>query len=364
MSSIFQGLLDASGRLNSGVGPIAFFFRSLPLNAAGQIVIGSGPIVRFEQGIPRNAAREVVGISAAQPSEYGPGALPYGPNNEIVGAGVVPPIAFYHQGVPYDAEGRYCGTSVPVDEVVAANLTLTPAVISSTSAGFRAAPAAGTLVPATLFGGTVILLQAIDDGTVYVQNTGGVEFTGISGNVTMQLGPYIGSNRVILTWDNIDRYVAEEPGLYAYLTQQIGVATTVRFSGAPSGTAGIEKAFNMTVGQDAQPDNFGYWPAAGMNGPLAPDTAFAGGTIARLTGAWNGIDNIIIGQPSGQPFPDIGFGEIILSIAGAEGFGSPWTIPWNGSFGGYGKTSESGLAYYLSNYVGQVRALVLRGVPV
>jgi hypothetical protein len=356
-------LLNASGRLKTGAGPIASYFRGLPLNAAGEVVTGNGPIVHFNAGIPYNHDGAVVGIGAAQPSDYGPGALPYGPNGEIVGGGIIPPIAFFHQGVPYDVDGRFCGTTAPVDEVVAANLTLTPAVISSTSAGFRAAPAAGTLVPATLFGGTIILLQAIDDGTVYVQNTGGVEFPGISGNITMQIGPYLGSNRVILTWDNIDRYIANEPGLYAYMIQQTGIATTVRFSGAPSGTAGIEKAFNMTVGQDAQPDNFGYWPAAGMNGPLAPDTVFAGGTIARLTGAWNGIDNIIIGQPSGQPFPDIGFGEIILSIAGAEGFGSPWTIPWNGSFGGYGKTNEDRLAYYLSNYVGQVRALVLRGVP-
>lgn len=235
MSSIFQGLLSATGRLRTGVGPIASYFRSLPLNAAGEVVTGPDPIAYFCQGIPRNAANEVVGIQAAQPTDYGPGALPYGPNGEIVGGGTVPAIASFYQGIPYDADGRFCVTSTPAETVVSANLTITPDQISPSSEGFRAAPAVGTLVPATYGGGTVVLVQATDDDHVRIQNTGGVQFPGISGNLTMQYGPYVGSNRIILGWVAASGwYEWSEPGIHNYFVQQRGVAGTLRLSAAPA----------------------------------------------------------------------------------------------------------------------------------
>jgi len=235
MSSIFQGLLSATGRLRTGVGPIASYFRSLPLNAAGEVVAGNDPIAYVCQGIPRNAANEVVGIFAAQPTIYGPGALPQGPNGEIVGGGTAPAIAFYHQGVPYDSAGRFCGTSTPAETVVSANLTMTPGQISPSSEGFRAAPAVGTLAPAAYGGGTVILVQATDTDLIRIQNTGGVQFPGISGNLTMQYGPYVGPNRIIVGWVPASGwYEWNAPGIYEYFVQQRGVAGTLRLSAAPA----------------------------------------------------------------------------------------------------------------------------------
>jgi hypothetical protein len=235
MSSIFQGLLNASGRLKTGAGPIASYFRSLPLNAAGEVVSGNDPITYVCQGIPRNAANEVVGILATQPTDYGPGALPLGPSGEIVGGGTVPAIAFYHQGIPYDAAGRYCGTSTPAETVVAANLTMTPGQISPSSEGYRLSPLVGTLVPATYGGGTVVLVQAVNDDHIRIQNTGGVQFPGISGNLTLQIGPYTGPNRIILGWVAASGwYEWSEPGIYNYFVQQRSVATTIRLSASPA----------------------------------------------------------------------------------------------------------------------------------
>jgi hypothetical protein len=235
MSSIFQGLLSATGRLRTGVGPIASYFRSLPLNAAGDVVIGSDPIAYFCQGIPRNAAHAVVGINAAQPTFYGPGALPQGPNGEIVGGGTAPAIATFYQGIPYDSAGRFCGTTNPAETIVSANLTMTPNVISASSDGFRAAPAVGTLVPAAFGGGTVVLVQAVNDDHIRIQNTGGVQFAGISGNLTMQYGPYVGTNRIILGWVAASGwYEWIEPGIYNYFVSQRGVAGTLRLSAAPA----------------------------------------------------------------------------------------------------------------------------------
>jgi large exoprotein involved in heme utilization and adhesion len=234
MSSIFQGLLNASGRLKTGVGPIASYFRSLPLNAAGEVVAGSGPITYFEQGIPRNAAGAVVGINATQPTDYGPGALPYGPNGEIVGGGTVPAIAFYHQGVPYDSAGRYCGTTNPGQTVVTADLTITPAVISVSSVGYRLSPLAGALTPTAYAGGTVVLAQATDLDEFRVQNTGSVQFPGIIGNLTVQLPAYLGPNRMVLPWSSTSGwYSVSQPGIYAYITGLIGLPTTMRLSAAP-----------------------------------------------------------------------------------------------------------------------------------
>jgi hypothetical protein len=238
MSSIFQGLLSATGRLKTGVGPIASYFRSLPLNAAGEVVSGSGPITSFCAGIPRNAAGAVVGIQAAQPTDYGPGATPYGPNGELVGGGTVPAIARFYQGIPYDSAGRFCGTSTPAATVVAADLTLTPGQISPSSEGYRLSPLVGTLVPAAYGGGTVTLVQAVNDDHIRVQNTGGVQFPGISGNLTMQLPIYLGPNRIILGWVAASGwYEWVEPGIYAYFVQRRGLATTMRLSASPAGTA-------------------------------------------------------------------------------------------------------------------------------
>ena len=238
MSSIFQGLLDANGRINSGVGPTVSYFRGLPFNAAGEIVSGAGPITKFSQGIPFNAAGEVVGIQATQPSDYGPGATPYGPNGELalVPAGVP---ASYYQGVPYNANGVYCtkgGGVLPV--IVSKDFTLTPAQVSVSTVGYRAAPAAGTLTPDNSFGGgTIATLLVNNADRLQVGPTSGAIFPSTSGNLAVSIGVYQGPTRIVLPWDGVSFYTGNEPGLYAYLTAQIGVATAVRISAAPSGTA-------------------------------------------------------------------------------------------------------------------------------
>lgn len=240
MSSIFQGLLDANGRIRvSNTGPIVSYFRGLPFNAAGEIVGGTGPVTHFSQGIPFNAAGAVVGLQSTQPTDYGPGATPYGPNGELEFA-PVGVVDHFYQGVPYNANGLYCtsgAAGAPV--IVSKDFTLTPAVISPSSAGFRAAPAAGTLAPDAVYaGGTIVLVQAVDDDEFRVQNTGSVEFAGISGNLAVQIGPYIGSGRLVLTWDDTSGwYFTNQPGIYAYMVQQIGLPTSLRLSAAPAGTA-------------------------------------------------------------------------------------------------------------------------------
>jgi len=240
MSSAFQGLLDANGRIRTiGAGPIVSYFRGLPLNAAGEIVGGAGPIVKFDQGIPFNAAGAVVGLQATQPSSYGPGATPYGPNGEleIAPVGI---IDFYHQGVPYNANGLYCTSgAASAPTIVTKDFTLTPGQISPSSEGFRAAPAVGTLAPDGAFaGGTVALVQATDDGEFRVQPAGLVPFPGISGNLTVQLPIYVGPNRLNLSWDAVSQwYDAQDSGVYDYFVQRRGLATAMRFSAAPAGTA-------------------------------------------------------------------------------------------------------------------------------
>lgn len=225
--------MDVNGRLPVGGGPITHHFRGLPFNALNQVVYGEAPIVGYDQGIPFNAAGEVVGLQAAQATDYGPGATPYGPNGELE-IGVIGP-AYFHQGVGFTAGGVLAVTAAggaPV--IVTKDFTLTPAQISVTSAGFRAAPAAGTLAPDAVYGGgTVVLVQATDDDGFRVQNTGGVQFPSISGSLAVQLGPYIGSGRIVATWD-VDHYSAVVPGVYAYMVQQIGLTTGLRLSAAPA----------------------------------------------------------------------------------------------------------------------------------
>ena len=232
MSGVFQGLMDSNGRLLVGGGPITAHFRGLPFNALGQVVFGADPIVWYDQSIPFNAAGEIVGLQATNATDYGPGAMPYGPNGEIE-IGVLGP-GFYHQGVGFTPGGVIAVTAAggaPV--IVAKDFTLTPAVISATSAGFRAAPAAGTLAPNAVYaGGTVILIQATDADEFRVQNTGSVQFPGISGALSVQLGAYLGPNRINTSWDGV-YYSAIVPGIYAYMVQQIGLGTALRFSAAP-----------------------------------------------------------------------------------------------------------------------------------
>lgn len=233
MSGVFQGLMGTDGRLPVGAGPITNRFRGLPFNALNQVVMGAGPITLFDQGIPFNAAGEIVGLQATQATDYGPGAMPYGPNGEIE-IGVLGP-AFFHQGVGFTPGGVLAVTAAggaPV--IVAKDFTLTPGTISVNSAGYRLSPAVGTIAPDALYGGgSVILVQATDTDVFRIQNTGGVKFPGISGNLSAQIGPYIGPGRIVLSWD-IDLYSAVVPGIYAYMVGQIALSTSLRLSAAPA----------------------------------------------------------------------------------------------------------------------------------
>ena len=224
--------MDANGRLPVGVGPITSHFRGLPFNALGQVVFGTDPIVRYDQGIPFNALGEVVGLQATQATDYGPGAMPYGPNGELEG-GVLGP-SFFHQGVGFTAGGVLAITAAggaPV--IVSKDFTLTPGQISASSAGYRLSPLVGAIAPDAVYaGGSVILVQATDTDEFRIQNTGGVQFPGISGNLTAQIGPYLGPNRVLLHWD-VNTYIAAVPGMYAYMVGQIGIGTGLRLSAAP-----------------------------------------------------------------------------------------------------------------------------------
>jgi hypothetical protein len=229
--------LSATGRFNTGAGPIVNHFRSIGLNAAEEIVVGAGPITQFSQGIPRNANGEVVVLEAAQATQFGSGATPFGPNGEVeVSSGAVP-IAEYHQGVPYTAGGVYASNIVGGPVIIAKDFQVTPAQFSISSAGYRGSPLAGVLAPdATFAGGTIDLVATTDEDVFSIKTVANAQFPSGSGNLAVQFGPYIGPGRLILSWD-IDRYSITQPGINAYMVQQIGIATPLRLSIAPSGTS-------------------------------------------------------------------------------------------------------------------------------
>lgn len=238
MSSIFQDLISATSKLKVGAGPIASYFRSLPLNAAGEVVVGAGPIVHYTHGIPINAAGAVVGLQATTATRHGSGATPYGPNGELE-ANPTDAVAGYHQGVPYTAGGVYASSGAgAAPSIVAKDFTLTPGTISVSSVGYRFSPAVGTLAPDRLYGGgTLDIIQIVDNDEVRIETVGDVQFPGISGNLTMQIGTYLGPQRVILFWD-VNRYFAPNvPGIYSEVLASLGVGMAMRLSAAPTGTA-------------------------------------------------------------------------------------------------------------------------------
>jgi surface protein len=236
VSGVFQGLLDTNGRINVGVGPVVSYFRGLPLNASGQVVVGAGPITRFDQGIPFNDAGEVVGLQTTEPSRYGPGATPYGPNGELC-AEPSGTIARYYQGVPYNAGGVYCGSGTLEEPIIISkDFTLTPAQVSSTTIGYRLSPLSGAITPDNAFGGgSIANILAINDDVFQIAPVGGAPFPDTSGNLAFQIGPYVGPNRIILTWDGFDRYVATVPGIYVLFQEYLGAAQGIRLSAAPEG---------------------------------------------------------------------------------------------------------------------------------
>lgn len=220
--------------MKTGGGPATHFFRGLPINADGAVVFGAGPVAYWSSGIPFNAGGAVVGLQAADPSIYGPGATPYGPNGELC-AVVLGTVAQVHQGVPYTAEGVYCASSLPNTlAIVAKDFTLTPAQVSSTSVGYRLSPAAGTLAPDNVYGGgSIATILATDEEFLQVAPVGGAPFPGISGNLTLQIGPYVGAERIILTWD-VNVYTAAVPGIFALMQDYIGTPQAVRLAAAPA----------------------------------------------------------------------------------------------------------------------------------
>ena len=224
--------MNASGRIKVGLGPVVGYFRSLPLNALDEVVVGPDPIVIFCQGIPRNAAGHVVGLRADNASFFGPGAIPYGPNGELISNPSDP--TGYFQGVGY-FNASYAGSGAAGAPVtVTKDFTLTPAQVSASSAGFRAnPPAGGTLAPdAAYAGGTIVAVTANNDDHIVVQTASGLQFPGISGNLTMQLGVYQGPTRIILPWATT-LYEAVVPGIYVYMQSLIGAPSAMRFSAAP-----------------------------------------------------------------------------------------------------------------------------------
>jgi len=238
VSSIFQDLIVA-GKLNVGSGPITHYFRSLPLNAANAVVLGAGPIVHVAHGIPYNAAGAVVGLRATTATDHGPGATPYGPNGELEGDNVAAAAVVY-QGVPYTAGGVYATNGVAgAPAIISKDFTITPAQVSVSTRGFRAAPAAGALTPDNVYGGGAVSLVLVqDDDITYVTPTGNAIFPATSGNLAMAIGVYQGPTRIVLPWNVANgRYQASEPGLYAYMQSIIGIATQFRLSAAPAGTA-------------------------------------------------------------------------------------------------------------------------------
>jgi hypothetical protein len=65
-----------------------------------------------------------------------------------------------------------------------------------------------------------------------------VQFAGISGNLTAQYGPYLGTSRLLLGWDSVSGwYKVNQPGIYNYFVSQRALAGTLRLSAAPVGTA-------------------------------------------------------------------------------------------------------------------------------
>ena len=235
MSSVFQGLLNAAGRIKNGAGPATKYFRGLPLNAAGEVVTGAGPVTRFDQGMPFNAAGSIVGIQAANPSDYGPGATPYGPNGELGIAALAAPIANFHQGVPYDASGLLCVAALGgAAVIVSKDFTLTSAQVSLTTVGYRLSPAAGTLAPDNIYaGGTIDLILAQDNDAFYISTGTNTPFSGIAGNLAVQVGVYQGPTRIVATWDGFDRYEGSSVGIYNYMVSKIGQTIALRLSGAP-----------------------------------------------------------------------------------------------------------------------------------
>jgi hypothetical protein len=233
VTSLFKGFVNAAGKLTFGVAPITNYFRGLPLNAAGAIVVGAGPIVRYEQGMPFNAAGAVVGLSATTATRHGPGATAYGPNGELEGNSVNA-VSVIHQGVPYTAGGVYATDGGGgAGTIVSKDFTMTPGVISASSTGYRTGPAVGTIAPDNVYaGGSFDLIQAVNDDTFRVETVGDVQFPGISGNLTLQLPAFIGPNRIILNWD-VNLYEAFVPGIYTYLTANIGIPLAMRLSAAP-----------------------------------------------------------------------------------------------------------------------------------
>jgi len=235
MSSVFQGLISAAGRIKNGAAPITQYFRGLPLNAAGEVVSGAGPVTRFDQGIPFNAAGAIVGIQAANPSDYGPGATPYGPNGELGIAALAAPVSVFFQGVPYDANGLLCVAQlVGAAVIVSKDFTLTSAQVSISTVGYRLSPLSGTLAPDNTYaGGTADLILAQDNDTFYVSTGTNTPFPGIAGNLAVQVGVFQGPTRIVATWDGFDRYLGSAPGIYNYMVSKIGQTIALRLSGAP-----------------------------------------------------------------------------------------------------------------------------------
>jgi hypothetical protein len=176
--------------------------------------------------MPFNAAGELVALNSGDDAFYGPGATAYGPNGELMG-GVGGPD-FYYQGVPYAASGGYSFQFAPGNNVVTKDFTLTIAQISPTSRGYRANPPVGTLAPDSLFaGGTIDLMQFVDDDTFRIVPVGGVQFPGIVGDLSV----IFNTARYILHWD-INLYTTTILGSYANSAPFIGVPSDVRLLGA------------------------------------------------------------------------------------------------------------------------------------
>lgn len=231
MSSIFQGLVT-NGRLRIGAGPTTHHFRSVPLNANNEIVVGEGPITLVAHGIPYNAAGEVVGLTSTQATRHGSGATPYGPNGEIEGR--AEDYTHIYQGIPYTTGGVYAGSGAPGPSIVAKEFFITPAQFAATAAGYRFNPAAGSLTPDRAYGGgNISTINATDSDFIVVTPDGGAPFPGITGNLTMQLPAYVGPNRIVLPWD-VNTYLAQVPGIYAYMQSLIGFATSLRLAAAPA----------------------------------------------------------------------------------------------------------------------------------
>lgn len=110
-------------------------------------------------------------------------------------------------------------------------------------------------------------------------------------------------------------------------------------------------AFEMTVGQDATPDYFGYNNA--LYGAVIPSPLnIFGGTLTVLVGAWNGIDQILVfnGGTGSPQFPDIGTAQLELFFPAGGPNSGPFILTFDGT---YYSRADSALAYYLNTKVGQ-----------